>query len=246
MALSSASALAGPSGRSMAAHPVASRACPPPARAAARPSLRPLPTSHALPSPLRLRLRRGGAVACRAAERYVLEKLAAAESTYRELQLRMADPTVAANAGEFQKVAKAASDLEETVNAYRSYRETEAALQARGRAAVRAALSACTPLRPARLGGGRSAAASANHEIAVQCASVDARSTPPLCFGALGGGGRHSTNPPLPSSTQTAAPCRRRTRRSCAAARAATRTWLRWPGRRRRSSAPSWTRWRRA
>ncbi|KAG2447301.1 hypothetical protein HYH02_007631 [Chlamydomonas schloesseri] len=37
----------------------------------------------------------------------------------------MADPEVAANASEFQKVAKAASDLETTVNTYRAYKDTE-------------------------------------------------------------------------------------------------------------------------
>lgn len=53
------------------------------------------------------------------------DKLSAAESTFRELQMRMADPEVAANASEFQKVAKAASDLEVTVNTFRAFKETE-------------------------------------------------------------------------------------------------------------------------
>jgi hypothetical protein len=34
----------------------------------------------------------------------MVDKLAAAERTYKELQLRMSDPDVAANATEFQKV----------------------------------------------------------------------------------------------------------------------------------------------
>jgi peptide chain release factor 1 len=34
----------------------------------------------------------------------MIDKLTAAERTYKELQLRMSDPEVAANATEFQKV----------------------------------------------------------------------------------------------------------------------------------------------
>lgn len=38
----------------------------------------------------------------------MIDKLAAAERTYKELQLRMSDPEVAANATEFQKVSSIA------------------------------------------------------------------------------------------------------------------------------------------
>lgn len=55
----------------------------------------------------------------------MVEKLRAAESTFKELQMKMADPEVAADASEFQKIAKAAADLEETVNTYRTYNDTE-------------------------------------------------------------------------------------------------------------------------
>jgi len=41
---------------------------------------------------------------CCALERYMIDKLSAAERTFKELQLRMSDPEVAANATEFQKV----------------------------------------------------------------------------------------------------------------------------------------------
>lgn len=41
---------------------------------------------------------------CHALEQYMVDKLSAAESTFKELQLRMADPDVANNASEFQKV----------------------------------------------------------------------------------------------------------------------------------------------
>lgn len=36
----------------------------------------------------------------------MVDKLGAAESTFKELQLRMADPEIANNAAEFQKVRK--------------------------------------------------------------------------------------------------------------------------------------------
>ncbi|GLI68336.1 hypothetical protein VaNZ11_012737 [Volvox africanus] len=66
-----------------------------------------------------------GSVACKALESYMVEKLGAAEATFKELQMKMADPEVAANSIEFQKVAKAAADLEETVTTYRAYKDTE-------------------------------------------------------------------------------------------------------------------------
>lgn len=58
------------------------------------------------------------------------DKLRAAESTFKELQLRMADPDVASDASEFQKVARAAAELEEQVTAYRQYLDTEQQLEA--------------------------------------------------------------------------------------------------------------------
>lgn len=67
-------------------------------------------------------------VICSALESYVVDKLRAAEFTYKDLQLRMADPEIAADAAEFQKVAKAAADLEDTVNSYHAYVGTETQL----------------------------------------------------------------------------------------------------------------------
>lgn len=69
--------------------------------------------------------RRGGTLVARAIESYMVDKLRAAESTFKELQLRMADPEVAANSSEFQKVAKAAADLDQTVSTYRAHQEAE-------------------------------------------------------------------------------------------------------------------------
>ena len=83
-------------------------------------------------------------MACRALERYMIDKLSAAESTFKgrsscltqlehmdqsnegltsdssfkEMQLRMGDPEVAGNATEFQRVAKAAADLEGIATAF--------------------------------------------------------------------------------------------------------------------------------
>ena len=45
------------------------------------------------------------------------------------LQGQMADPNVAGNATEFQKVAKAAAELEDQVSAYDRYKATQAALK---------------------------------------------------------------------------------------------------------------------
>lgn len=59
----------------------------------------------------------------------MVDKLAAAERTYKELQLRMSDPDVASNATEFQKVARAASELEVTVNTYKQHQDLEQQLE---------------------------------------------------------------------------------------------------------------------
>lgn len=52
------------------------------------------------------------------AEAYLLEKLRTVEQTFTELTRRLADPDVAVNPTEFQKVARSRAALEETVNAY--------------------------------------------------------------------------------------------------------------------------------
>ncbi|KAG1668296.1 hypothetical protein FOA52_011193 [Chlamydomonas sp. UWO 241] len=62
-------------------------------------------------------------------EKYMVEKLTDASSTFREMQMRMADPDVAADPAEFQRVAKAASDLEPTSNAFAQHQELEKQIQ---------------------------------------------------------------------------------------------------------------------
>ena len=57
------------------------------------------------------------------AEAYLLEKLKSVEQTYQELTRRLADPDIATNPSELQKVAKARSSLEETVLTYEKWQE---------------------------------------------------------------------------------------------------------------------------
>ncbi|MFB2918509.1 MULTISPECIES: peptide chain release factor 1 [Aerosakkonema] len=52
------------------------------------------------------------------AETYLLNKLKSVEQTFNELNRRLADPDIATDPTEYQKVAKARSSLEEVVNTY--------------------------------------------------------------------------------------------------------------------------------
>jgi peptide chain release factor 1 len=52
------------------------------------------------------------------AETYLLDKLQSVKQTFQELTRRLADPDIATNPDELQKIAKARSSLEETVNTY--------------------------------------------------------------------------------------------------------------------------------
>lgn len=62
------------------------------------------------------------------AETYLLDKLKSVEQTFHELTRRMADPDIARDPNEFQKVARARSSLEEVVNTYENWKNTEAEL----------------------------------------------------------------------------------------------------------------------
>ena len=59
------------------------------------------------------------------AESYLLEKLQSVEQTYQELTRRLADPDIATNPDELQRVAKVRSSLEETVNTYDTWKQTQ-------------------------------------------------------------------------------------------------------------------------
>ncbi len=58
------------------------------------------------------------------AEAYLIEKLNSVEQTFQELTRRMADPDVASDPDEFQRIAKSRSSLEETVTTYAEWQAT--------------------------------------------------------------------------------------------------------------------------
>lgn len=59
------------------------------------------------------------------AETYLLEKLNSVEQTFSELTRRLADPDVAQDPGEFQRIAQVRSSLEETVNTYQEWKQVQ-------------------------------------------------------------------------------------------------------------------------
>lgn len=59
------------------------------------------------------------------AESYLLDKLNSVEQTFNELNRRLADPDVASDPREYQKVAKARSSLEEVVNTYEMWKTAQ-------------------------------------------------------------------------------------------------------------------------
>jgi len=56
---------------------------------------------------------------------YLINKLKSVEQTFNELTRRMGDPDVATDHAEFQRIAKARSSLEETVQTYEAWRNAE-------------------------------------------------------------------------------------------------------------------------
>jgi peptide chain release factor 1 len=59
------------------------------------------------------------------AETYLLEKLKSVEQTFQELTRRLADPDIVTNPDELQRVTKARSSLEETVNTYEEWKDAQ-------------------------------------------------------------------------------------------------------------------------
>jgi peptide chain release factor 1 len=59
------------------------------------------------------------------AESYLLEKLQSVEQTYKELTRRLADPDIATNPEELQRVTKVRSSLEETVDTYETWKKNK-------------------------------------------------------------------------------------------------------------------------
>lgn len=62
------------------------------------------------------------------AETYLLEKLKSVEQTFNELTRRLADPDIAKDPNEYQRVAKSRSSLEEVVNTYETWKTTQSDL----------------------------------------------------------------------------------------------------------------------
>ncbi|MBE7381860.1 MAG: peptide chain release factor 1 [Leptolyngbya sp. SIO1E4] len=62
------------------------------------------------------------------AEVYLLEKLNSVDQTFQELTRRLADPDVAKDPEEFQRIAKARSSLEETVTTYDTWKQVQTEL----------------------------------------------------------------------------------------------------------------------
>jgi peptide chain release factor 1 len=62
-------------------------------------------------------------------ELYLLNKLQSVEQTFNELTRRLADPDIATDPGEMQRVAKARSSLEEVVNTYETWKNTQEELK---------------------------------------------------------------------------------------------------------------------
>jgi peptide chain release factor 1 len=63
------------------------------------------------------------------AESYLIDKLNSVEQTFNELTRRMADPDVARDPSEFQRIARARASLEETVNVYEDWRQSQKGLE---------------------------------------------------------------------------------------------------------------------
>ncbi|MBF2077982.1 MAG: peptide chain release factor 1 [Synechococcales cyanobacterium T60_A2020_003] len=59
------------------------------------------------------------------AESYLLDKLESVEQTFNDLTRRLADPDVATDPDELQRLARARSSLEETVNVFHEWRATQ-------------------------------------------------------------------------------------------------------------------------
>ena len=59
------------------------------------------------------------------AEQYLLDKLKSVDQTFDELTHRLADPDVAKDPDEFQKIAKARASLEETINTYDEWKKAQ-------------------------------------------------------------------------------------------------------------------------
>jgi len=76
-----------------------------------------------------VRSRRGAAVVAMAAPSFLISKLEASTRTHRELTFRLADPDVASDPKEFQKLSKAMGELTRVVDMYARYKECEVGVE---------------------------------------------------------------------------------------------------------------------
>ncbi|GLT28534.1 hypothetical protein SLA2020_034580 [Shorea laevis] len=63
------------------------------------------------------------------AEPYLITKLESAEKTWKELSVRLADPDVILNPGEYQKLAQSVAELDEVVSMFRRFKDCEKQLE---------------------------------------------------------------------------------------------------------------------
>lgn len=68
---------------------------------------------------------RGNALVARAAPKFLIDKLESSTQTHKELTFRLADPDVASDAKEFQKLSKALGELTNVVEQYTRFKECE-------------------------------------------------------------------------------------------------------------------------
>ncbi|KAL1558437.1 Peptide chain release factor apg3, chloroplastic, variant 2 [Salvia divinorum] len=71
---------------------------------------------------------RSGRLVC-TAEPYLITKLESAEKTWKELSVRLADPDVASNPSEYQKLAQSLAELDEVVDTFRSFKDCQKQLE---------------------------------------------------------------------------------------------------------------------
>ena len=76
-------------------------------------------------TPALLPTRRLISIITSAADPYVLTKMEEQERTFNELQNRMADPDISGNPTEYQRLVRAVSDIQNAVEAYIAYKDTE-------------------------------------------------------------------------------------------------------------------------
>lgn len=63
------------------------------------------------------------------AEPYLITKLESAETTWKELSVKLGDPDVVSNPNEYSKLAQSVAELDEVVSTYRAFKDCEKQLE---------------------------------------------------------------------------------------------------------------------